>query len=600
MHRLATRLLGLTLLGAALCAPALGAGNVAYLRLKGEVPERERMASPLFSLKEGPSTLREIVEAIDDAAKPSRQVDGLVIRTTELGLNSSQIDEVGAALKRFRAAGKKVHFFTEIYGPAELALASYADEVLMQSGGAVSLPGLYMEEMFLADALRTVGVTPDFVQIGDYKGAQEMYANSRPSPQWDQNINQLLDSLFERSVDRIAAGRGLTREQVEEAMEHCFLADGALAKKFHLIDDSIDRLDLEARLETLYGKDFTWDPELSPQERDGADIASMGFFEAFSQFMKMLEQSAAAPSRETIAIVHIDGAIMDGESSGGGFLSEPTVGSLTIRKTLAELEDDALIKGVIVRINSPGGSAIASDSIWLGVRRLAKTKPVWVSVGSMAASGGYYIAVAGQKIYVTPSSIVGSIGVVGGKLALQGLYDKLHINVVARSRGPMASVMGALAPWSEKERDLVRARMQETYNLFVSRVTAGRPSINIAQTAEGRLFAGQKALEMKMADQIGGLSMAISDLATSLGLHEGAFDVVDYPAPKSFEEMLQDMLPMAQAGRAVSLPDLPSLQALRALVGPGAWSQLQRALQGAMLLRREPVVLVTPSVLIVK
>lgn len=600
MHRLVTRLVGFALVAASLVAPAWGAKSVAYLQLKGEAPERERMAASLFAVSEGPRTLREIVDAIDDAAQPSRKVDGLVVRLLEFGLKSSQIDEIGAALTRFRATGKKVHIFTEIYGPGELALASFTDEVLMQKGGAVSLPGMYMEEMFLADALNSIGVTPDFVQIGDYKGAQEMYANSRPSPQWDQNINQLLDSLFARSVERIAKGRGMTREQVEAAMGACFLADGAMAEKYHLIDATIDRLDLDAHLEAQYGKDFAWDPTLSPKKKDGPDLASMGFFEAFAQVMKMLDKSASTRTRDTIAIVHIDGAIMDGESSEGGFLSEPTVGSLTIRKTLAELEDDDLVKGVVVRINSPGGSAIASDSIWIGVRRLAKVKPVWVSVGSMAASGGYYIAVAGDKIYVTPSSIVGSIGVVGGKLALQGLYDKLHINVVARSRGPMATVMSALSPWSEKERGLVRARMQETYDLFVSRVTAGRPKIDIAQTAEGRLFAGDKAIELKMADRIGGIDIAISELASSLGLAKGSYDVVDFPAPKTFEEMLEGLFPMAQTASAASLPDSASLQTLRALVGPSAWSQLQAALQGAMLLRQEPVVLVTPSVLIVK
>ncbi len=600
MNRMLTGIIAIAAASMTLTAPAWAAKTVGYLRLEGAVQERQRTAAPMFGASETPRTLRDIIEAIDDAAKPSRGVDALVIRASEMALGSSQIDEIGAALLRFRAAGGKVHLFTEIYGPGELALGSYADDVLMQSGGAVSLPGLYMEEMFLADALGAIGVAPDFVQIGDYKGAQEMYANSKPSPQWDQNINQLLDSMYERSIDRLGSGRGLSREQVEKAMESCFFADGETAIRHGLIDAAIDRLDLEARLEALYGDDFIWDKKLSPKEKSGPDFASMNFFEAFSQIMKMLDKSAATPQRDTIAIVHIDGAIMDGESSSGGFFSDATVGSLTIRKALSELEDDSLIKGVIVRINSPGGSAIASESIWLGLRRLAQTKPVWVSVGSMAASGGYYIAVAGERIYVTPSSIVGSIGVVGGKLALGGVYDKLHINVVPRMRGPMASVMSSLNPWNEKERALVRERMQETYDLFVSRVKAGRSEVDISRTAEGRLFTGDKALTLKMADQVGGLDMAITDLAASLNLRAGAFDVKDYPAPKTFEEMLQELLPMGQASHRAAISDVAALQALRQLVGPQAWLQLQTALEGAMLMRREPVVLIMPSVLMTK
>lgn len=599
MRREALRWIMVALVTAAFGAPALAGKTVAYLRLKGEVSERHRVA-PIFDTGDQSRTLREIVEAIDGAALPERGIDGLVIRATDMALNSAQIDEIGEALLRFRAAGKKAAFFADIYGPGELALASYTDAALMQSGGAVSLPGLYMEEMFLADALRWIGVTPDFVQIGDYKGAKEMYANSAPSPEWDRNINQLLDGLYARTLDRLGKGRGLSREQVEKAMGVCFLADGKAAIEQKLIDATIDRMDLEPWLEKEYGEDFGWDAEFSPEEAEGPDLAGMGFFEAFARITKMLAKPAPGAVRDTIAVVHIDGAIVDGESTDGGLLGEASVGSATIRDTLADLEDDAKVHGVIVRINSPGGSAIASESIWLGLRRLAELKPVWVSVGSMAASGGYYLAVAGDVVYVTPSSIVGSIGVVGGKMALAVAYEKLRIHIVPRSRGPLATVMGALNPWSEAERELVRVRMTETYDLFVSRVKAGRKGIDISKTAEGRLFVGEAAVALKMADRIGGIEDAIGALAAELSLKKGAYDVVDYPAPKSFEEMLKGYFPGAAGAARAPAGDSMAVGALRELVGPEAWRQLRSALGAAMLLRREPVILVAPSVLIVR
>ncbi len=593
--------IGFVLAMAAIGSPALAAKNVAYLKIKGEVAERHRVAA-IFEGGDKSRTLREIVEAIEEAGTKERGIDGLVIRATDMALTSSQIDEIGAALLRMRASGRKVTFFADIYGPGELALASFADEALMQSGGAVSLPGLYMEEMFLADALRWIGVTPDFVQIGDYKGAQEMYANSAPSPEWDRNINQLLDSLYSRTLDRLGKGRGLTREGVEKAMAVCFLADGQTAIGQKLIDATIDRMDLESRLEKEYGDDFGWDAALSPEEAEGPDFASMGFFDAFARIMKMLAKPAPGAERDTIAVVHIDGPIVDGESTDGGFFGEASVGSTTMRETLADLEDDSMVRGVIVRINSPGGSAIASESIWLGLRRLAEKKPVWVSVGSMAASGGYYLAVAGDVVYVTPSSIVGSIGVVGGKMALAGVYEKLHINVVPRSRGPLATVMGSLNPWSERERALVRERMTETYELFVSRVKAGRKGIDISKTAEGRLFVGEAAVSLKMADRMGGLDAAIGDMAEKLSLEKGAYDVVDFPAPKTFEEMLEGYIPGAAGvgARADGSLQIPAVAALRELVGPDAWRQMRTALGAAMMLRREPVILISPSVLIVK
>src|SRR5690606_18359825 len=210
--------------------------------------------------------------------------------------------------------------------------------------------------------------------------------------------------------------------------------------------------------------------------------------------------------------------------------------------------------------NSPGGSAIASESIWLGLERIAESKPVWVSVGSMAASGGYYIAVAGERIYVNPSSIVGSIGVVGGKPVLGGTYDKRNINVVSRDRGPAASLMSTVEPWTEQQRTLVRERMTETYELFVERVKAGRRDIEIEKTAEGRLFAGRKAIELNMADRLGGLDVAIRDLAEELSLAEGRYDVMHYPGPKSIEEMLQEML----GGFGLSAP---AVQEPRGLIG---------------------------------
>lgn len=581
---------------AAAIAPVSLGATVGYLKLEGQYPERHSMP-PFLMMQDGEVTFRELVEALEEAADRPRALDGLMIRISDLTISTTQIEEIGTALESLREGGTRIHVFTEIYGPAELLLGSFADDVIIQKGGSVTLPGLYLEEMFLADALGAIGVRPDFVQVGDYKGASEPIANSEPSPKWNENIDGLLDGLYANLREHLSEGRSLSPARLDEAMEASVLANDTTAIEVGLVDAAVDRSDLDEHLERMYDDSIRWDARVGPSGASAPDFASMGFFEAFSQLMLMMEPMAQGTSRDTIAVVHIDGAIVDGESQPAGLTGGASVGSQTIREVLGDLEKDENVKGVVVRINSPGGSAIASESIWLGLQRLAEDRPVWTSVGDMAASGGYYIAVASQRIFVAPSSIVGSIGVVGGKLALEGLYDKLHINVVPRARGPRASMLGMLAPWSPTERELIRQKMTETYDLFVRRVEAGREGIDIDRTAEGRLFTGVQAIELEMADDLGGLDDAIIHMARDLGLEEGAYDVIDYPPPPTFDEFLEQAFPMLAGARAS--PSTPLvLESMRELLGPIAFDQLMDHIAAMMQLRREPVLLTSPRVLI--
>lgn len=596
---LLSRVSALGFAGAAIlaAAPAASAAKtVGWFELKGAPLQRP---DPFAWLKEDDAqpTLRDIVVIFETAAKRD-DIDAVVIRLREPKLAMSQIEEIGAAIAQVRAAGKTVHLFTEIYGPSELMLGSYVDEVIMQSGGAATLPGLYMEEMFLADTLSMIGVKADMVQVGDYKGAAEMMSNSAPSKEWDQNISQLLDSMYSQMRSKFTNGRGFTEAELDKVMEDGWLMTDAEAVRLGLIDAAIDRLDLDAHLEKRLG-DFDYEMDIAP--RSGA--AGLDTSNPFALFGALMKEPDRKLRRDTIALVHIDGAIVDGESSEGGLMGGANVGSLTIREALKEIEDEDKVKGVIIRIDSPGGSAIASESIWLGVKSLAQHKPVWVSIGSMAASGGYYIAVSGDRIYVNPSSIVGSIGVVGGKYVMGGLYDKLNVNIVARARGPRADLNSTVQPWSEAQRAMVRDRMSQIYDLFVSRVEQGRDDIDIAKTAEGRLFTGDKAIGLKMADKIGGLTTAIVDMAAETGLSEGHYDVVSYPGPKGFAEMIESMF-----GRFVTAPgvnaDRPSVllteavAALREIVGPASWPAVRDALSAMLELRDEQVLLVNPRALI--
>jgi len=580
-------------------APA-GTVRVGLIELEGALAERP--TSMGFGGHSSETTLRDVLRALNKAASDDT-LKSLVIRLKDAELTMANIEELSAGIAQVRKAGKKVHLYAEGFNNASLALASACDEAILQAGGEVSLPGIYMEEMFLADTLKWIGVTPDFVQIGDYKGASEMYANSKPSKAWNDNIDALLDAMYAQVRTKIRAGRHLTDAELDKAMEKAWMATGQQAMEVGLIDAVVDLPDLGDHVVKVHNaKDVSWDTSLLPDHKKKMEEMGSNPFALFAQLMKKPDH---APKRDTIAVLHIDGAIVDGDSSDGGpFGGSSSVGSRTIRRALAEIEDNNRIKGLIVRVNSPGGSAIASEMIWQGVQRVAKNKPVWTSVGSMAASGGYYIAVSGQKIYVNPSSIVGSIGVVGGKMALGEAMKELKINVVPRARGPRAAMFGSLTPWSTQERAFVKQKMTETYDLFTGRVTQGRPGIELSKTAEGRLFVGASAIDLKMADKVGGINTTIADLASSLSLDEGKFDVLDYPAPLSLAEVLEKAL----GGFGVASPALPNVQTtgtigeavmvLRTLMGEQNFRAISASLQAMLQLRKEPVILVSPSVLI--
>jgi len=578
-------------------AQAQDKASVGYIEIEGALHEQP---SPLAWLmgSEGHTTVSAAVDAIDAVARSGKH-RGLLIRLKDAQLSRANIDEIGAAMSRVRAAGKKVHLFSEGYSTAELMLGSYADAALAQPGTPVMFAGMHAEEMFLADTLAWAGVKADFVQVGDYKGASEQMVNSKPSPAWDQNINQLMDSIYGNMRQTIGKGRKLDDAKLDAAMKSLWLADAERAVTAGLIDAVVDFPEITDTLDKAYGAEVSFDDSLLKSGEAKLDTSN-----PFTMLSKLSQKPDTTPKRTTIAVLHLDGTIVDGESTAGGLMGGGgSVGSRSFRASIEELIEQSLIKGVVVRINSPGGSATASEVMWQGLRKLAAHKPVWVSIGDMAASGGYYAAVGGQRIYLNQSSIVGSIGVVGGRLGMEGLYKMLKVNVVDRSRGPNADMFRSTSPWTKDEVSLVRAKMSETYDQFTARVVAGRPGIDLTKTAEGRLFTGDKAIDLKMADKIGGLRDAIGDLAGDLQLD--AYDVMHFPGPKSLPEVLEDTFSQFAQSPGVSMPGLSSSpvgqldSTAQQIFGP-AWSQVRQHIVGVMQLRKEPVLLMSPSFFIIR
>ncbi|MBO6513340.1 MAG: S49 family peptidase [Phycisphaerales bacterium] len=563
--------------------------SLAVLEIQGVPVEYD---SGMSWLGDGADTLLGLVNAIDTLAFDD-EFDGLVIRLKDAGFGTTQIEELGQALERFKDEGKKVHIFAEGYDTGGLMLASYADEVLLQEGGYISFPGMHMEEMYMADMFEWIGVKAQMVQVGDYKGANETTTRSGPSAQWDQNISSLLDGMYANVRSIMMEGRGLNDRELDEAMRVAWAASGEEAMEVDLIDGVVDLPELKEHLSDVYDADVSW--VTNPYAVYGP---AMDFSNPFAFMSMMSQQNTVSIDHPTIGVLHINGVIVDGDSGSGGlFGGGDQVGSRTIRNAIESMIKEDLIKGVVIRIDSPGGSAIASEIMWQGIERLKEHKPVWVSVGGMAASGGYYVLVGGEKVFVNPSSVVGSIGVVGGKYAIGDVYERLHLNIVERSRGPVAGLFGTQA-WNDEQIELIREEMTDTYNLFTSRVEAGRDGINLSKTAEGRLFVGSDAIELKMADEIGGLDDAINDLADELDLVD--FDVAHYPAPPSFENMIQQMLGGFIEAPGVAVGQSQIETTLRMLLGEERYLSVVDELNGMMLLRDEPVLLVNPRALFIR
>lgn len=567
----------------------LGKAEVGLITISGTPAERPGPFDWLSG--ESTITLRSLVNGIHEAASDS-DLRALVIKLDDSAMSATHVEELAVAIEEAQNAGKKVYVVSDRYNTTDLMLGAAADESIVHYGSPVSFPGLYMEQYYLADMFEWIGAEASFEQVGKYKGADETYTRTEPSDAWDQNISQLLDSMYANIRGFLMTGNDLSEKELDKAMEQAFYTSAENGVELGLIDRAVNLANLESELENDLGADVTWNTRLL----DTGGGMKIDPSNPFAMFSLLSRDPSHNPVRPTIAVVHIDGVIMDGDSTEGGLFGSSSVGSRTIRGILHDLETDDDVKGVVVRVNSPGGSATASEVIWRAVRDVAEEKPVYVSVGNMAASGGYYIAVSGDKIFVNPSSVVGSIGVVGGKVATAGVMDNLHVNVIGRGRGPHAELFGSSKPWNGEQREAVRDMMTRTYDLFTSRVEAGREGIDLSKTAEGRLFTGDTAIDLKMADEVGSLTETIDSLANSLDLDR--YDVLDYPGPMSFEDLMEQF-----TGGMVSSPfegaasgALASM--IERVVGSDAWPVIRQRIDGAVMMQDQPLMLMDPSILI--
>ncbi|MEM6334012.1 MAG: S49 family peptidase [Planctomycetota bacterium] len=542
----------------------------------------------------GPS-LRGVLNKLEVVATQDHYM-GLVIALDRPMLTLTQVSAIGEKIRAIRASGKTVVCFSEEYDTLTYLLASYCDVVVLQRGGAMGLAGLGMEEMYMAGLLEKIGAQADLLQIGKYKGADEQFTRSEPSEAWSENMDALLDDLYASIVDVIAANRGMDVATLEAQMGESWVMGDAEYLRSGLVDRVSSR-DLIDVTEVEFGDEFVWDDAM------GESMAAMRVNSPMALFGMLFEETEVRPTRPSIAVIHAAGPITSGESTidGGPFSSE-SIGSKTMLEALGIARDEEEIKAVVIRLDSPGGSAIASEVIWQAVREVADVKPVFVSIGGMAASGGYYIACGADEVYVMPQTIVGSIGVVSGKIVLGGTYEKLGIGVTRRERGPRSGMFNSVDVFNDEQRAVVRSSMQRIYDQFRDRVVTGRGNrlTDIDAVDAGRLFTGRQAVANGMADEVGGLGDAIAAAAERAGLAPDSYGVIDLPQPMSFQEYLSELMgnTVRSPGVGASADGLAAVELARGVMGDQAWAQVARTLDGLLMLRDESVLTIMPTALI--
>jgi protease-4 len=581
----------------ALAAPsAEAATRLAHVAVKGEVTETNpEMALTLAPVK--PNTLRELTARIRKAASDGK-IDGLLLTLGNPSMGMAQAEELREAIASFRKAGKKVYVYTEAADLKDYVVASAADQIAVMPSGSLDLHGMAMELMYMRGLLDKLGLEADVIKMGKFKGAMEPLTDRKPSEATLEAMNLMLDDMYNAAVGHIAAGRNMTAEQVKKLIdEGPFTAEEALARK--LVDKVTYLENFKQELKQDAGGNLTVleNYGVTKKELDLNFDNPFALLKLFSELMN--PKQAAKDNSPKIAVVYAEGPITSGESAQS-LMGGSSLGSDTFNKAIKAAREDASVKAVIVRIDSPGGSALASEAMWREIQATAKVKPVIASMGNVAASGGYYIASAASVIVAEPTTITGSIGVIGGKIVMKGAYEKLDIGVTRLQRGANAGIYSSSEKWTDGERAVIERHMKTIYDVFLDRVAAGRNKDrdSIHKLAQGRVWSGAAAKERGLVDELGGLEKAVSLAADTAGIRDYKIEVL--PKPKNlFDVLFEGMGPNARTKVAAAAAGSGELRTLRAVL-PGASKPVERLIDILHLMEREKVLMVMPFAVEVK
>ncbi len=464
-------------------------------RLSGDVPYREAKRRLGLGRRRGGASRLSSLEALERhvrrmAADP--MLKGVVLELEDFAAGPAKRAALLRALEPLRAAGKALIGYAVSADTGEYELLAQLDRVVMAPAGRLELTGYAAELTALGSALERVGVGAHFVRRGEHKTAPELFTRSDISPIQRQTAEALLDERYQALIEAISRGRRVAPDAARSLVDQGpYSAKRALEQG--LVDALVSRADLAGHLEGKAGDD---------ERGENGSLAGFGRYAA--SFVWPSEPFRPVRRKARLAVVPVKGMIVHG--AGGAFPAGPMVsGSDAVLKALRSARNDRRACGVVLFIDSPGGSALGSELILEEVKRLAKKKPVVAYVDRVAASGGYMAALGAQEIWAAPSALLGSIGVFAGKFDLGRLFDRLGVRREVLAKGAHAGIHATSRPFTPGERDALEAEVEETYQAFLDHVSAARgiSKEEAHSRGEGRVFSGQRALEAKLVDRVG-------------------------------------------------------------------------------------------------
>jgi protease-4 len=581
------------LLGPALAEPAKKDKKVepkrliAHIHLTGSLDENPPSSDPFTGSSS--ENFRLKLDRLHQAAR-DKEVQAVYLQIEDLSIGWGKLDELTRAIAELRKSGKKVHAYLDSADTSkDYLLARACDEVVMPESGWLMLTGIKAEVVFFKDLLDKVGLKADMLQMGEAKSAAEPLTRTSMSEASRKQLTGVVDDYYENQiVQRIVQSRPdkmLSAEQVKKLID-----DGPFTARAALAAGLIDRVAYRNEFVRSLKKEIKGEKvdvvRDYKQKKKDKDI-DLGNPFAVLKLMMGTPTSQRKTENPKIAVVYAVGAIVTGKSAES-LLGGQSCGAETMVKAIRDAEEDKSVKAIVLRVDSPGGSALASDLIWHELKQCKK--PVLASMSDVAASGGYYISMAAGKIYAEPGTLTGSIGVVGGKIALKGLYDKLGIKTETITRGANVNILSTDEPFSKSERAKMTALMQDVYDQFVDKALAGRKKAGKEMTrdqllklAGGRVWTGRQAKENGLIDELGGLEDAIVAAKVKAGYSaDKDLEILMLPRSKSFLDTFLE----SKLESRLSLP-----AELRAV--PGLARKL-RGLEGLLQLQAEPVWLTLP------
>jgi protease-4 len=493
--------------------PAVADGSTLVLKLSGEIAERAPSEIPLpFFESQSPFTTREVWEMLRKAAVDDR-IKAVVLMPRSIDAGWGKLEEIRGALIAYRRSGKPLVAYLRSAGTREYYLATAADRIAMAPEDLLDVKGLRIERTYFRGTLDKLGVQVDIEHAGKYKDYGDQYARTSMGPESKEVLNSILDDLYGRMTATLAESRKMSPAEMRAVIdEGPFLSSDALAKGL------VDALEYEDQTYDALGRRIKVQPLKKVAARDYAKVSAA---------------SVGLEGPHRIALIAAEGDIL--QSSGGPFDDEAiTPGGMT--KLFRHVAEDPSIKGVILRINSPGGDALASDQIWREANLLGRKKPMVVSMSDLAASGGYYMAMTGDPVLAYANTLTGSIGVLYGRVNLRGLYGKLGITKDSLARGRFAQIDSEYIPLTPEGREKIRRGVEANYHGFVTRVAESRRRKyeEIEPLAQGRVWLGSQARERGLVDELGGLDRAIELLKQKARIpQDQKIRLVDYPGKRT-------------------------------------------------------------------